>query len=93
MSNFMHFTFEERCRIEELLNKRYRKFQIAKEIGKTPSTISREINSHKDFRMHTDYSSNYYSCVYFKDCKNCDHRCKYFKPIVCKDRDKFFRCL
>ena len=62
MSNFMHLTFEERCRIEELLNKRYRKFQIAKEIGKTPSTISREINSHKDFRMHTDYSNNYYSC-------------------------------
>ena len=59
MSNFMHLTFEERCRIEELLNKRYRKYQIAKEIGKTPSTISREINSHKDFRMHTDYSVVY----------------------------------
>ena len=40
--------------------------------------------------MHTDYSNNYYSCVYFKDCKKCDHRCKYFKPIVCKDRDKFY---
>ena len=90
MSNFMHLTFEERCKIEELLNKRFRKYQIAKEIGKTPSTISREINSHKDFYMHTDYSSNYYSCVYFKDCKKCDHRCKFFKPIVCKDRDKFY---
>ena len=33
MSNFMHLTFEERCRIEELLNKRYRKYQIAKEIN------------------------------------------------------------
>lgn len=90
MSNFMHLTFEERCKIEELLNKRFRKYQIAREIGKTPSTISREINSHKDFHMHTDYSNNYYSCVYFKDCKKCDHRCKFFKPIVCKDRDKFY---
>lgn len=90
MSNFVHLTFEERCRIEELLNKRYRKYQIANDIGKTQSTISREINSHKDFYMHTDYSNNYYSCVYFKDCKKCDHRCKYFKPIVCKDRDKFY---
>lgn len=41
MSNFMHLTFEERCKIEELLNKRYRKYQIAEEIGKTQSTISR----------------------------------------------------
>lgn len=90
MSNFMHLTFEERCKIEELLNKRFRKYQIAKEIGKTQSTISREINSHKDFHMHSDYANNYYSCVYFKDCKKCDHRCKYFKPIVCKDRDKFY---
>lgn len=90
MSYFMHLTFEERCKIEELLNKRYRKYQIAKELGKSQSTISREINRHKDFHMHSDFSSNYYSCVYFKDCKKCDHKCKYFKPIVCKDRDKFF---
>ena len=39
MSNFMHLTFEERCKIEELLNKRYRKYQIAKEIGKTPYEV------------------------------------------------------
>lgn len=90
MGNFTHLTFEERCKIEELLNKRFRKYQIAKEIGKTQSTISREINSHKQFYMHTDYSTNYYSCVYFKDCKKCDHRCKFFKAIVCKDRDKFY---
>lgn len=90
MSNFMHLTFEERCKIEEFLNKRYRKHQIAKELNKTQSTISREINRHKDFHMHTDYSNNYYSCVYFKDCKKCDHKCKFFKPIICKDRDKFY---
>lgn len=90
MSNFMHLTFEERCKIEELLNKRFRKYQIAKEIGKTQSTISREINSHKELYMHTNYSKNYYSCVYFKDCKTCDHKCKYFKRITCNDRDKFY---
>lgn len=90
MGYYIHLTFEERCKIEELLNKRLRKHEIAKELNRTQSTISREINSHKDFHMHTDYSNNYYSCVYFKDCKKCDHRCKFFKPIVCKDRDKFY---
>ena len=90
MANYMHLTFEERCKIEELLNKRMRKYQIAKEIGKTQSTISREINRHKQFYMHSDYSNNYYSCVYFKDCKRCDHKCKFYKPIICKDRDKFY---
>ena len=28
MTNYMHLTFEERCKIEELLNKRMRKYQI-----------------------------------------------------------------
>ena len=69
----------------------YKKFrQIAKEIGKTQSTISREINRHKQFYIHSDYSNNYYSCVYFKACKKCDHKCKFYKPIICKDRDKFY---
>ena len=90
MGNYIHLTFEERCKIEELLNKRLRKYEIAKELNRTQSTISREINSHKNFHMHTDYSNNYYSCVYFKNCKTCDHRCKFFKPIICKDRDKFY---
>lgn len=90
MANYMHLTFEERCKIEELLNKRMRKYQIAKEIEKTQSTISREINRHKQFYIHSDYSNNYYSCVYFKDCKKCDHKCKFYKPIICKDRDKFY---
>ena len=90
MANYMHLTFEERCKIEGLLNKRMRKYQIAKEIGKTQSTISREINRHKQFYIHSDYSNNYYSCVYFKDCKKCDHKCKFYKPIICKDRDKFY---
>ena len=90
MGNYMHLTFEERCKIEELLNKRLRKYEIAKELNRTQSTISREINSHKNFHMHTDYSTNYYSCVYFKDCKSCDNKCKFFKAIVCKDRDKFY---
>lgn len=90
MANYMHLTFEERCKIEELLNKRLRKYEIAKELGRTQSTISREINTHKDSQMHTDYSNNYYSCVYFNNCKTCDHRCKFFKPIICKDRDKFY---
>ena len=90
MANYMHLTFEERCKIEGLLNKRMRKYQIAKEIEKTQSTISREINRHKQFYIHSDYSNNYYSCVYFKDCKKCDHKCKFYKPIICKDRDKFY---
>lgn len=90
MGNYIHLTFEERCKIEELLNKRLRKYEIAKELNRSQSTISREINSHKNFHMHTDYSNNYYSCVYFKNCKTCDHRCKFFKPIICKDRDKFY---
>ena len=38
-----HFTFDERCRIEELLNQKESIRQIAAELRKSPSSVSREI--------------------------------------------------
>lgn len=39
-------TLSQRIKIEDMLNKRCRKSEIAKELDKSPSTISREINRH-----------------------------------------------
>ena len=40
-------TLSQRNKIEEMLNQRRRKFEIANELDKTQSTIAREINRHK----------------------------------------------
>ena len=45
-------TLSQRNRIEEMLNQRRRKFEIANELDKTQSTIAREINRHKILKTH-----------------------------------------
>lgn len=82
-------TLSQRNRIEEMLNQRRRKFEIANELDKTQSTIAREINRHKILKTHNIYKSeNMYNCKYFSNCKVCTNKCKIFQPIICKDRDR-----
>ena len=47
MKNLKKLSFEQRCKIEEMINLRKRKFEIANEINKSPSTISREIKRNR----------------------------------------------
>lgn len=82
-------TLSQRNRIEEMLNQRRRKFEIANELDKTQSTIAREINKHRVLKTHNVYKSpNMFNCKYFNNCKVCTERCRIFQPISCKDRDR-----
>ena len=59
-------SLSQRTRIEEMLNQRKRKFEIANELDKTQSTIAREINKHRILKPHNIYNSdNNYNCKYF----------------------------
>ena len=63
-------SLSQRIRIEEMLNQRKRKFEIATELDKTQSTIAREINKHQILKPHNIYNSdNNYNCKYFINCK------------------------
>ena len=42
-------TLSQRIKIENMLNQRRRKFEIAIELDKSQSTIAREINKHRKF--------------------------------------------
>lgn len=42
-----HFTFEERVRLEELLGQQWSQSEIAKELKRSESTISRELSRHR----------------------------------------------
>ena len=82
-------SLSQRNRIEEMLNQRKRKFEIANELNKTQSTIAREINKHRILKPHNIYNrDNNYNCKYFINCKVCTGKCKIFQPTSCKDRDR-----
>lgn len=88
--NFKHLTLEERVIIEDRLKSRQSIRSIAKDIGKSPSTILREVRNYSHF-IH----SNKNDCELIRDCahkglcdfKNCTEICsKCKKGIRCKDR-------
>lgn len=82
-------TLSQRIRIEEMLNQRYRKFEIANELDKNQSTIAREINKHKKIKPSNPFKNdNLYNCKYFINCKKCAGKCRIFQPIPCSDRDR-----
>lgn len=81
-------TFDQRCKIEEMLNKRRRKFEIANELDKSQSTISREINRHKILKHYKPINGNFYNCKFFINCKICTYKCNIYQPISCKERDR-----
>lgn len=82
-------TLSQRIKIEEMLNQRCRKFEIANELDKSQSTIAREINKHRILKAHNIFNNdNTYNCKYFINCKVCTGKCKIYQPIPCKERDR-----
>ena len=73
----------QRNKIEEMLNQRRRKFEIANELDKTQSTIAREINRHKILKPHNIYkSSNLFNCKFF--AKSVQINVEYFNQFLAK---------
>lgn len=89
MDNNKQLTLHQRNIIEEMLNQRKRKYEIANALNKTQSTIAREINKHRIIKPHNIYNSpNLFNCKYFNNCKVCTNKCHIFQPIPCKERDR-----
>ena len=89
IENAKQLTLSQRIKIEEMLDQRHRKFEIANELNKTQSTIAREISKHRKFKPTNPFRhDNMYNCKYFINCKKCTEKCKIFQPIPCKDRDR-----
>ena len=55
MEKGKQITLSQRNRIEEMLNQRRRKFEIANELDKTQSTIAREINRYRILKPKNIY--------------------------------------
>ena len=86
--NGKHLSLEDRKIIEENINKGLRKFETAKELNKSQSTIGKEIKNNRKRRYsQTEYSP--WKCKHYKDCKVCIGRCSDFEEVPCFRRDRF----
>ena len=78
-----HLTAEERVTIETMLGNGNSPYQIAKAIGKSPSTITREIKNHTKIILEKSSCAIWYQC---KKKRICDHRLCYQYCKTCTSR-------
>ena len=77
--NHKHLTLSDRIFIEQSLNQHMKFNAIAKELGKDPSTISKEIKRSMEHKPTKHYKGN--DCRHFDSCtcsKLCESRCLEF---------------
>ena len=83
-----HLSLEERKIIEKNISKGVRKFETAKELNRSQSTIGKEIKNNRKRRYSQVYDSPW-ACKHFNECKVCIGKCRDFEEIPCFRRDRF----
>lgn len=91
-----HLTLEDRKAIQAGLEDGLAKAEIARKIGKSPSTVSKEIKAHRKFKLASAYGrGTAYYCANkgkYKECYGCKKECKYFIKRICKRRERIGIC-
>lgn len=91
-----HLTLDDMKFIQRSLEEEKSKAQIARELGKSPSTITKEIRRHRKFKLATAYARGAaYYCVNkgkYKECYGCRKECEHFRERTCKRRDRIGVC-
>ncbi len=87
MEKNKHLTEEARKTIEDLLNKKSSYAQIARILGKDPTTISKEVKAHILLKRNAPLDSNYNNCKNQFSCK----RSALCIPCVSPKRHSFCR--
>ena len=86
--NGKHLSLEDRKIIEENINKGLRKFETAKELNKSQSTIGKEIKNNRK-RRYSQVEDSQRKCKHYNECKVCIGMCSNFEEVPCFRRDKF----
>ncbi len=82
-----HLTLDERNIIQTGIENCSNKVDIARTIGKDPTTIAKEIRKHRTFKPRNQFI--YPSiCVHRQECGGCKKRCSRYEEIKCNKRDK-----
>ena len=85
----MHLTLEEREKIQEGLEQGLTKVKLAKILGKSQSTIGKEIKKHRKLKVRNSVAYPI-DCVHFNknECKKCTGKCKDYEKKSCIRRDR-----
>lgn len=91
MSSFKHLTQEERNIIEQRLISRESFKSIARELGKDPTTIAKEVKNHIQFRKTGCYGKVFNDCRHRFGCSvthlcgnlRCRRYCRFCKSFMC----------
>lgn len=82
-----HLTLDERKIIQTGIENRSNKVDIARTIGKDPTTVAKEIRKHRTFKPRNQFI--YPSiCIHRQECGGCKKQCSKYEEIKCNKRDK-----
>ena len=82
-----HLTLNDRIIIQTGIENRCKKVDIARTIGKDPTTIAKEIRKHRELRPRNIFI--YPSiCIHRQSCGGCRRKCDKYEEIKCKERDR-----
>lgn len=82
-----HLSLEERKIIQTGIENRCNKVDIARTLGKDPTTIAKEIRKHREFKpRNVRLYPNI--CIHRKECGTCFKKCKLYEEPICKMRDR-----
>ena len=82
-----HLTLEERKIIQDGIENELTKVEIAKNIEKDPTTVSKEIKNRRKLKPRNPFN-NPITCTKFKDCGICHGKCSEYEEIKCLRRDR-----
>lgn len=82
-----HLSLNDRKIIQQGIENRCNKVDIARTLGKDQTTIAKEIRLHRELKPRNTF--NYPSiCVHIKECGGCKYKCKRYEEQTCKLRDR-----
>ena len=82
-----HLTLDERKIIQTGIENRSNKVDIARTIGKDPTTVAKEIRKHREFKPRNQFI--YPSiCIHRQECGGCKKKCSKYEEIKCNKRDR-----
>lgn len=83
----LHLTLEQREQIQIGLENGLSKKEIAKSIGKDPSTVGKEIKNRRKLKPRNTFNHKSI-CKHLNKCKKCFQECENYEEITCARRDR-----
>ena len=81
-------SLNDRKIIQDGLEKSLSKVEIAKMIGKDPTTIGKEIKKRRVLKARNTFNRDSI-CIHLKECKKCYSKCERYEEPKCLRRDRF----